>query len=332
MIPVVLSYQDTGAPALTGTTGSLYNVLKWALPQLGWTIEFDDGSSKVAFKNSGVSGSGSFIRVNDSAANHASTEVKAEVSAFESMSDVDTGSGKIPTTGERYWPKSHTEDLTERDWFIFGTDSFFIFLGYNGGSADAEGFRLAFAGDIKSYLALDVAPFVLSGNSDPSASSSDFISSFENIGGGEPSGAAQLPEFLLKSSDGVATGVDAILVQALPSGFSLADNGKFGGMGTFPDPISQGINTSSVEVFENSTGVWARRGYLPGLMAPLSNLTRDNRSVHGLTERETLTGLSTPDGPHDFRYFWGVGTLGGRSWSGIQHAILIAETADWDLI
>ena len=330
MIPVVLSNDTQGAPSLSGEAGSLYNIMKWALPQLGWTIEFDEGSTKIAFRNNSTTGTGFFFRINDSAANHAATDVRAEVSAFQSMSDIDTGTGKVPTTGERYWIKSHAENATARDWFIIGTDKFFYFLSYNGAFSTEEGFRLHFVGDIKSFLPIDAGAFALSGSSSTSTNGSENTNRFSQIGAGELTQSTTYGEMLIASNDLSQVGVDAKLMQSLASGETAAADKALSGFGDFPDPLSGGINTSLVEVFDSSASAWARRGYLPGMMAALSNLRKQNAGNHGLAERDVLQGIATPDGPHDARYFYGVGAFGAFGSSTHQYAIVIVETADWD--
>ena len=330
MVPVVLSNATQNAPALSGSAGSLYALFKWALPQLGWTVEFDEGATKIVFRNNSTSGTGFRFRVNDSKANHAATDIRAEVSAYQSMSDVDTGTEKIPTTGERYWIKSHTEDTTPRDWFIIGTDKFFFFLSYNGAFSTEEGFRLHFVGDIKSNLSIDNAPFVLSGNSSTSTNGSSVSNDYDSVGSGEIASSHIYPEMLIGSSDGVQVGVDVSLMMALPSGIASAGQSALCGRGSFPDPLSGGVNTSVLEVFDNSAGSWNRRGYLPGFMAALSDLRKQSAGTHGLLERDTLPGLATPDGPQDALYFYGVGALGAWGSPAHQYGIVIIETADWD--
>lgn len=61
-----LTNNDMGAPTLNGQDGSLAAVLKWALPQLGWTLHWEhtDGFD-VAFRNDSTVGTGHIIRFID---------------------------------------------------------------------------------------------------------------------------------------------------------------------------------------------------------------------------------------------------------------------------
>lgn len=94
-------WDDPGALKLDGTAGSFYSIIKHCLTEAGWSIAFDDpGNFKIVLRNSlAHGGSGGYLRVQDDASFTGGGRV-ALVEAFESMTDIDTGSNR----GGWCWP------------------------------------------------------------------------------------------------------------------------------------------------------------------------------------------------------------------------------------
>lgn len=329
-VPTVLNEDTVGAPALTGEDGSLYAVLKWALPQLGWSIAFDDSAnSKIAFRNSPTSGTGYYLRVNDAAANHAADARRAEVSVYDSMSDIDTGTDKTPSSGEKYFVKSHTADATARDWYVIGDDTFFYLMTYNGAFSDEEGYRAFYAGDFVSNVAADTGNFILGATDSSSTIASSVSHGFPTLVGiGEVNGT-ELTHALAKSYDGLSSSVACRFMQALPSNTATAFAGQFGSVGAYPDPVTNNILTSVIEIFETIGAARHRRGYLKGAVAPLSALTEDDAGTHGIADRAVLQGIASPGGIGDALYLRCTNLFGGAGNSSNQYALLFPITVDW---
>jgi hypothetical protein len=81
----------------------------------GWSKAYS-GTNLAAYKSTDVTSTGQYLRVDDTATGN------ARVSGFETMSDVNTGSGQFPTpaqrTGGLYWPKSSGANATSRNWMV----------------------------------------------------------------------------------------------------------------------------------------------------------------------------------------------------------------------
>lgn len=95
---------------------------------LGWSKAFS-GTNKAAYKSAAPDATGCLLRVDDAMAQY------AKVRGYESMSDVDTGTGMFPTTTQRTesnWGKSSTADATARKWTIVGDDRFFYLMVHSG--------------------------------------------------------------------------------------------------------------------------------------------------------------------------------------------------------
>lgn len=168
-VPTILTHDDEGAPALDGTAGSLYRVFKWALPQLGWTHEFDDDESyQAAFRNDAAKGSGSWFKVWDDPDDHSAPDARyCRAQIYTSMQDLDNGTDP-GYSSERYFLKSNDANGTERDWIIIGESLRFHFFSEAPGSGY---YRWYHVGDLKPFHDEDPNPFWVPLQSDTSTSS-----------------------------------------------------------------------------------------------------------------------------------------------------------------
>lgn len=111
--PLILTSATAGAPANEPVDGSLYAILKWALPQKGWTLAFDDAVNfRAAFRCKNPLGADSlYVRIVDKAADKPGNETTALIESYESMSDVNSGVRASPAdqflvksnSGSRAW-------------------------------------------------------------------------------------------------------------------------------------------------------------------------------------------------------------------------------------
>lgn len=106
---------DLTGYTMTKTAGSIIALLDLALIQLGWTKEFS-GTNVAVYRNStSVAGSsGCYIRVVNTNANY------AQVRAFKTMSDIDTGTDPTPTTAQASGDGLYIR--TGTDWQIMGDE------------------------------------------------------------------------------------------------------------------------------------------------------------------------------------------------------------------
>lgn len=111
---------DAGAPVLTGASGSLLALLDACLvngygakPAAGWSKAFS-GVNKAAYRMGG--GARMYLWLDDAPGTYANAR------GYQSMSDVDTGTGQFPTTAQAAFScliKSNTADTTARTWLLF---------------------------------------------------------------------------------------------------------------------------------------------------------------------------------------------------------------------
>ena len=290
MVPVVLHHDAAGAPALTGEAGSLIAILKWALPQLGWTLEFEDTvNNRAAFRNSPAVGSGYYLRVRDNAADHTFDNYVAAVEGFSSMTDVDTGLDGFPAATDNFFLKSPTLDATVREYTIIGTDTFFWWL--PNFPTLIEGHRIFGAGDYLPFDQADTTNFCIIGKESTSASAPGLYSGIEEVSTASTSVGGDI--HIAFKRDG---SVDQdVIPLAAPNGNERGWH--MGHDGVYPDPYTGSINTSRVflgDRAENSAYV----GLLPGLLAPMGNLRAGNQTdfanrqmVPAINNGKTLTDV-----------------------------------------
>ena len=280
MKPVIVSSTDQGAPAIRGEDGSLYTLLKWALPQLGWTVEHDDAATyRAAFRGNPARGTGYLLRIRDRAADHSSDSRYAAMDAFSGMVDIDTGDDHFPSV-DRYWLKSHAaDDATPHPWMIIGDDRFFWYLP----DIKGQGVRGFWAGDYIPFGLNDTANFCL-GTTNPNTAGSGSSAALRQVAPQSESGS-EIYQCAALSVDGQRTGITQQLVALLGG---LDSRAMLGESGPFPDPITGSVNTSRIELHDPE--VDTRRGLLPGILNPMANLRRGAQSMwnHG----DVVSGIS----------------------------------------
>jgi len=119
---------DASAPVMSGQNGTLVTLLDNCLvtgygskAAAGWTKPFT-GASKAAFR--APSGNQLYLRVQDDGPG-AGAAREARMTGYETMSDVDTGTGPFPTAAQgvggiamTVLRKSNTADATARTWIV----------------------------------------------------------------------------------------------------------------------------------------------------------------------------------------------------------------------
>lgn len=151
---------DGSAPTLSGTVGSLIALLDACLvtgygaqTPAGWTKPYV-GTNLAAFRQGGANQF--YARIND-AGPGAGGAKEARILGYETMSDVDTGTGPFPTAAQManglFVRKSTTADATARAWKVFADDRTVYGFVQTG---DSAGVYLAFMfGDVYSVVTAD---------------------------------------------------------------------------------------------------------------------------------------------------------------------------------
>ncbi|ODV42265.1 hypothetical protein AWV79_28235 [Cupriavidus sp. UYMMa02A] len=127
---------------------------------LGWAKPFS-GTNLAAYTSSSPQSLGMLLRVDDTGTNN------ARVVGYESMTDINTGSGPFPASaqvsGGAYWPKSSVANSTSRAWFLIGDGRIFYYCSYPNLSYPTTGGVLFPFGDIIAASSVDSYAAILGG-------------------------------------------------------------------------------------------------------------------------------------------------------------------------
>ncbi len=262
---------DSSAPTLNGTVGSLITVLDAILVNgygaktaAGWAKEFS-GTNLAAYR--AASGNRFRLRVDDTAAQ------EARIVGYVSMSDVNTGTEPFPTSsqvsGGLFVRKSNTADSTARPWIAIATGTALYFLPFSdvtslasGGAATSGTSGHTFFGDFVSYKPGDAYNCLIASAAVTSTSASTLGAVAASFSGGTVTTGHYVPRAYTQSGTSVqvAKGVLGLYQTA-------AVLGPASGLPAYPDVIAGGIPLGPIEILEPSSILLAR-GRLPGMWGP----------------------------------------------------------------
>lgn len=278
---MLLRSTDSGAPVLTGETGALYGVLKWALPTLGWTLAFDDAvNSRAAFRNNTLTGTGDYLRIADNPADHNGTDARmANVRSYSSMSDVNTGTDGV---GDASWliGKSMSADSTARPWAIVGDSTYFTLLIAAGNN---NFYNEYYYGDIVSDKVVDAGAFLTQAITSTAISSNTISVPILLYGNNSLIGQSKLRFGV----DGLTLGADVYYTQENYSGSISPIADEPGSIGTYPEPSSGGIRVVDVGV-QHSDGL--KRGRLKGSLRIMNNVIGQFSNFQVIPNQATARG------------------------------------------
>ena len=205
----VLTSEMSGMPALSGTGGSLAALIRHIAPILGWSIEFDNSTDVIVIRPQSYGGGQAlFYRIDDRAARGGAAPMVAEVRAYESMSDIDTGAGLI---GTAYIHKSYYASTAAQKYYVVG-DAYGFYLGTNPYRSIAyyDGAYLCqYLGFLNRFFDDDTPICGLLGNRDGTVNGATALTWLVCQ---EPTGASSAYAYLHKNRSGV-TGISPALVK-----------------------------------------------------------------------------------------------------------------------
>lgn len=147
-------YVPLTAPGVTPATGTIQFSNHGGKPGLGWQLVFTATDKRVYRPRYG---NRFYWRIDQVAAYNARTR------GFETMSDVDNGTGPFPTVAQMasgVWMQLTNNAAGARNWYLYGTDTFFVFGSDNTGGNVYHGY---FYGDYHTYKSGDIYNTFLGG-------------------------------------------------------------------------------------------------------------------------------------------------------------------------
>lgn len=253
----------TGTPA-TPATGTITSKRAPA----GWTKPYS-GVNKAAYRL--ASGTQHYLRIADDGTGAATY---ARCVGYETMSDVDTGTGDFPTaaqfSGGLYWYKSSTADATARPWVAVARDSLIILYVDVSSNGGVSGAAFLF-GDIDSYNSSDGYHTAHIAGSTATVTGNANLHSLST--------STQAGHYVARSYTQLGSSL-----QVFKTSDQAKGNGSFMGAGalTYPHPPDGGLYLAPVWIHESSNVV---RGTLPGIWNPLH--------LSPLSHGDTFNGLGS---------------------------------------
>lgn len=234
---------------------------------LGWSKAFS-GTNKAAYKPTDVAATGCYLRVDDTGT------VDARVVGYESMTDVDTGTGPFPTaamrSGGSYWHKANsTTPSTARDWWLIGDERFF-YLAVRFTTSTAHNLLQAAFGDLVPFSNTDAYHCILLGRA--TAAPSAFTSSDQDSWGshvpGTPNASANTAVARSYTGAGTSKWLSRLSMWAHGNTASGSSQGAGAVAAPYPNGPDASLLLMPVHAFEDL----GFRGMFPGLYHTPQNL------------------------------------------------------------
>jgi hypothetical protein len=260
---------DASAPVLNGTAGSAITVLDACLvngygskTSAGWSKAYS-GTNLAAYRMTTASpATGFYVRVNDTGT------TAARLVGYETMSDVNTGTGAFPTSLQvasgLYLIKSNTADSTARPWVVIAENRSFYFFCFGSSTslASFDGWsNNIFFGDFITRKAVDGYNCAIMGG----------VRTYTQIVNQNSFGylnaangwAALDTHYIARDYTGVGSAKQVGKSRIYrTSGVQDQTLGGTDSYQAFPDTITQSWNLAKIMVTESST---VMRGILPGV-------------------------------------------------------------------
>ncbi len=257
----------------------------------GWEKAYT-GTNKAAYRSQDVTGTRLYLRVDDTVGMY------ANVSGYETMSDIDTGAGAFNGGGTGRWSKSTVANTNARAWRVFA-DSRCVYLFVNGGSNQGN-YEVAcgWFGDIISNLSADAYGCGIVANDQYNC---DYVLS-------------QLFSSYLSSQLARAYTQIGAAISFYQASSDLVDHSY--GMGSsgmpYPSPVGNELIAFPVQCVQQSDALY--RGDMPGLYGPAHNML-------SVVDGTVITGVQVSGSSRDFM----VLTLRGPG----SYRVLMDMTGPW---
>lgn len=203
------------------------------------------GTNKAAYRSDDLTGTRLYCRVDDTGTTN------ARIRGYETMSDVDTGTGLFPTdaqlSGGSYVYKSGAASSAVRNWMLYSDGRIVYFFG--DASANAQYIGGVVFGDIDSYASGDAYSCVLIGAAGNNSPGYLYVLN------------SQYYSFLARRFDGVGTSIDSARYSHAKTGNYLGTGGE-----SFPAPADASFHLWPIEAWDSTVN---SRGLLPGCWNPV---------------------------------------------------------------
>lgn len=281
---IKVSYTDAGAPQAYSVNGNLNTILRFALPLLGWAVEFGPTGNASVFRaaagnrhrlhvrhDSAVSGDADLAYVRGA---HTATSATAVGSPFPTAAQVANAASN--------WRCGVEDDpATAAPWHIYGNDRFFYLLMWS----PSYGWDLYYFGDVPSDYATGYETIICVRNNSAPYGSSGL-------------GAQGYASPNANGSDFWARGINATTISTMGGRQFSTAGGNLGRINNNPPcrggyqnrVMREKVALSDLGSVTATASVLAlnRRGWLPNLWNPLHNGMGGGTLVDGDTFTDTV--------------------------------------------
>jgi hypothetical protein len=256
----IYKHDDTSAPVLNGTRGSLIALLDACLvngygsqPAAGWSKPFTD-TNRAAFRM----GSGrlrAYLRVDEA---NSTLATEARIQSFEGMTDIDSGTDPVASAGHLILKKSAAADSSSRQWWLAADDRTFVLFTHYDASGVVSG---TYFGEFFSFLPNDDYGVALI--SRYWENTNNWIAGIEGIGMTAQAGySAMNGHYVFRDSTGLVKSPQCDVV----AGFG--DIANCNGTVAFPNPANGGLLLAPLFIRMSDAPGVVLRGRLRGIWAP----------------------------------------------------------------
>lgn len=250
----------------SGTTSPATGTITAKIAPLGWTKPYS-GTNKAAYLPN-IAYVQCYLRIlDDSTTPNSASGRWAKARGYETMSDVDTGTGLFPTVAQSANGlsiiKSSSSDSTARAWWLVGDGGIFYFGSFWSASYPTVPGGYIF-GDIASLRAGDAYSFFINAEVAGTDTLPTYPGGSNNLSILGSYSQTQAGKYLARSNNQIGSAVAAGM---------MGDHGVsavigYGGL-TYPHPVDNGLLFAPVAVVENSV---IRSRALPGFYQPLHSV------------------------------------------------------------
>lgn len=244
--------------------GTATGTITVKLAPAGWAKAFS-GTNLAAYQSSNAASTKAYLRVDDTAAQNAT------VRAYETMSDINTGTGPCPTLGQAanvYWCKANASGGAARPWIVIADDKT-MWIKVCTVPAGVQNCGIIYgAGDFASRKSGDTYNFAIFGSTADNSTGATAGAANQYYGLAHVDYLSQNSFWLLRSQTGVGGSVIAykqnesycVPFAGTPAAGSYESG--FSGLVTYPNPSDNTLLLT--RYLCNEVGVL--RGQLRGLM------------------------------------------------------------------
>lgn len=281
--------------ATAASDGTASGTITMKIAPAGWTKQYT-GTNKAVYKSSDPAATGMLLRVD-----HNTQAARAELRGYETMSDVDTGTNRFPSSaqnGAGLWLHTNYQAGASTNPWLVIADSRIFYIGialYSANNVAQYNMREAAFGDFLSDKSPDPYAALLCAPSDTPTSNIGKLSKTSTAFATSVHSAAPREYNGIGSSVPLARLLSALELNDYESGSAS----NFGG--AYPNPTNNGLILTKLGLHSGSAGNHWRRGQVPGMYYMLQNsraafVSRDTVAGNGPLAGRKLMAMKVGDG------------------------------------